>query len=456
MSAKKRKLLIVDDNKNILTALTRLLEMEVDEVHTASNPNLIPGLLRSNDYDAILLDMNFSASVQSGNEGLFWMKEILKMDPNALVIPITAYGDVDLAVRAVKEGAADFVVKPWDNDKLLATLNSAYNLRKSKREVESLKEKQKSLLEKIDKKYSCIIGSSSAMQEIHETIKKVAGTDVDILILGENGTGKELVAREIHRQSIRNQEILISVDMGSLSESLFESEMFGYEKGAFTDAKEMRRGRFEIASEGTMFLDEIGNLSLSMQAKLLSALQNRTFTRIGANDPIEFDMRLICATNKNLKEMISEGLFREDLFFRINTIEITIPPLRDRGDDVLELGDFFLTHFKAKYGKNSLKLNKDASEILKKYHWPGNVRELQHTIEKAVILCDSNVLRPDDLYLSRQELKTSDDVPLTFSEIEKRGILKALERNKGNVFKTAKELNIARQTLYNKIQKHKL
>ena len=456
MSAKKRKLLIVDDNKNILTALSRLLEMEVDEVHTTSNPNLIHSMVRSNDYEAILLDMNFSASVQSGNEGLFWMKEILKIDPNAIVIPITAYGDVDLAVRAVKEGAADFVVKPWDNDKLLATLNSAYNLRKSKREVESLKEKQKSLIEKIDKKYSCIIGSSSAMQEIHETIKKVAGTDVDVLILGENGTGKELVAREIHRQSLRNQEILINVDMGSLSESLFESEMFGYEKGAFTDAKEMRRGRFEIASEGTMFLDEIGNLSLSMQAKLLSALQNRNFTRVGANAPIEFDTRLICATNKNLKEMISEGLFREDLFFRINTIEITIPPLRDRGDDILELGDFFLTHFKAKYGKNSLKMNKDASEVLKKYHWPGNVRELHHTVEKAVILCDSNVIKPDDLYLPRFEMKSSDDAPLTFSEIEKRGIIRALERNKGNVFKTAKELNIARQTLYNKIQKHKL
>jgi transcriptional regulator with PAS, ATPase and Fis domain len=244
--------------------------------------------------------------------------------------------------------------------------------------------------------------------------------------------------------------------MGSLSESLFESEMFGYEKGAFTDAKEMRRGRFEIASEGTMFLDEIGNLSLSMQAKLLSALQNRSFTRIGANSPIEFDTRLICATNRNLKEMTSEGLFREDLFFRINTIEITIPPLRDRGDDVLELGDFFLGHFKTKYGKNSLKLNKNASEVLRKYHWPGNVRELQHTIEKAVILCDSNVITPADLYLPRQELKSSDDVPLTFNEIEKLGILKALERNKGNVFKTAKELNIARQTLYNKIQKHKL
>ena len=456
MSVKKRKLLIVDDNKNILTALTRLLEMEVDEVHTASNPNLIHSMVRSNDYEAILLDMNFSASVSSGNEGLFWMKEILKMDPNAIIIPITAYGDVDLAVRAVKEGAADFVVKPWDNDKLLATLNSAYKLRQSKLEVESLKDKQKSLVEKIDKKYSCIIGSSSAMQEIHETIKKVAGTDVNILILGENGTGKELVAREIHRQSIRNQEILISVDMGSLSESLFESEMFGYEKGAFTDAKEMRRGRFEIASDGTLFLDEIGNLSLSMQAKLLSALQNRTFTRIGANTPREFDTRLICATNKNLKEMTSKGSFREDLFFRINTIEITIPPLRDRGDDVLELGDFFLTHFKAKYRKNSLKLNKDASKIVKNYHWPGNVRELQHTIEKAVILCDSNVLKPDDLYLPRQELKSSDDAPLTFSEIEKLGILKALERNKGNVFKTAKELNIARQTLYNKIQKHKL
>jgi len=448
--------LIVDDNKNILTALTRLLEMEVDEVHTTSNPNLIHSMVRLNDYEAILLDMNFSASVQSGNEGIFWMKEILKMDPNAIVIPITAYGDIDLAVRAVKEGAADFVVKPWDNDKLLATLNSACNLRKSLREVESLKEKQKSLLEKIDKKYSCIIGSSSVMQELHETIKKVARTDVDILILGENGTGKELVAREIHRQSIRNQEILISVDMGSLSESLFESEMFGYEKGAFTDAKEMRRGRFELASEGTLFLDEIGNLSLSMQAKLLSALQNRTFTRIGANAPIAFDTRLICATNKNLKEMTLERLFREDLFFRINTIEITIPPLRDRGDDVLELGDFFLTHFKAKYGKNSLKLNKDSSEILKNYHWPGNVRELEHTIEKAVILGDSNVLKPDDLYLPRQELKSSDDAPLTFSEIEKLGILKALKRNMGNVSKTAKELNIARQTLYNKIQKHKL
>ena len=456
MSARKRKLLIVDDNKNILTALSRLLEMEVDEVHTTSNPNLIQNMVRSNDYDAILLDMNFSASIQSGNEGLYWMKEILKLDPNAIVIPITAYGDVDLAVRAIKEGAADFVVKPWDNDKLLATLNAAYNLRKSKLEVESLKEKQKSLLEKIDKKYSRIIGSSSAIQKVHETIKKVAGTDVDILILGENGTGKELVAREIHRQSIRNQEILISVDMGSLSESLFESEMFGYEKGAFTDAKEMRRGRFEIASDGTMFLDEIGNLSLSMQAKLLSALQNRTFTRIGANAPIEFDTRLICATNKNLKEMISEGLFREDLFFRMNTIEITIPPLRDRSDDVLELADFFLNHFKAKYGKNALKLNKDASEILKNYNWPGNVRELQHTIEKAVILCDSNVIKPDDFYLPRQELKSSDDVPLTFNEIEKQGILKALERNMGNVYKTAKELNIARQTLYNKIQKHKL
>ncbi|MDA3821066.1 MAG: sigma-54 dependent transcriptional regulator [Bacteroidales bacterium] len=456
MAARKRKLLIVDDNKNILTALTRLLEMEVDEVHTASNPNLIPDLVRANEYDAIFLDMNFSASVQSGNEGLFWMKEILKIDPNAVIIPITAYGDVDLAVRAVKEGAADFVVKPWDNDKLLATLNSAYKLRQSKLEVESLKDKQKSLVENIDKKYSCIIGSSLVMQEIHDTIKKVAATDVDILILGENGTGKELVAREIQRQSIRNQEILISVDMGSLSESLFESEMFGYEKGAFTDAKEIRKGRFEIASEGTIFLDEIGNLSLSMQAKLLSALQNRTFTRIGANTPIEFDTRLICATNKNLKEMISEGLFREDLFFRINTIEITIPPLRDRGDDILELSEFFLDTYKAKYGKDSLQLTKDASKFLLNYHWPGNVRELQHTIEKAVILCDTNMLMPADLYLPKHELKSSEDMPVTLDEIEKLGILKALERNKGNVFKTAKELNIARQTLYNKIQKHKL
>ncbi len=456
MSIRKRKLLVVDDNKNILTALSRLLELEFDEVHTITNPNLIHNMVRSNHYDAILLDMNYSASIQSGNEGLFWMKEILKADPNASVILITAYGDVDLAVRAVKEGAADFVVKPWDNDKLLATLNAACNLRKSKLEVESLKEKQKSLLEKIDQKYSRLIGSSSAMQKIHETIKKVAGTDVDILILGENGTGKELVAREIHRQSIRNQEMMVSVDMGSLSESLFESEMFGYEKGSFTDAKEMRKGRFEIASDGSIFLDEIGNLSLSMQTKLLSALQNRAFTRVGANTPIEFDTRIICATNKNLRAMISEGVFREDLFFRINTIEITIPPLRDRGDDILELSDFFLTNFKAKYGKNALKLNKDSSEILKNYNWPGNVRELLHTIEKAVILCDSNVLKPDDLHLSKQESNSSKDSPITFNEIEKLGIMKALERNKGNVYRTAKELNIARQTLYNKIQKHNL
>jgi len=457
MSVKNKKLLIVDDNKNVLTALTRLLEMEFDEVHTASNPNLIHKMVISNDYDTILLDMNFSAGVNSGNEGLFWMKEILKIDQNAIIIPITAYGDLDLAVRAVKEGATDFVVKPWDNDKLLATLNSAYNLRQAKLEVELLKDKQKSLVEKIDKKYSSMIGSSSVMQEIHEIIKKVAGTNVNVLLLGENGTGKELVAREIHRQSSRNREIIVSVDMGSLSESLFESEMFGYEKGAFTDAKEMRKGRFEIASNGTLFLDEIGNLSLSMQAKLLSILQNRTFTRIGANTPKEFDIRLICATNKNLKGMISEGLFREDLFFRINTIEITIPPLRDRGIDILELTDFFLNNFKAKYGKNLLKLNKDTFNALKKYHWPGNIRELEHTIEKAVILCDNETLKPDDLYLPKQEsLRSSEDIALTFDEIEKQGILKALERNKGNIFKTAKELNIARQTLYNKIHKHKL
>lgn len=456
MSVRKSKLLIVDDNKNILTALRRLLEMEADEVHTTSNPNLIPGMIKTNDYNAILLDMNFSASVQTGNEGLFWLKEILKTDPNAIVIPITAYGDVDLAVRAIKEGAADFIEKPWDNDKLLATLNAACNLRETKLEVESLKEKQRSLLEGIDKKYSRIIGSSSLMQEIHETIKKVAATDVNILVLGENGTGKELVAREIHRQSARNQEILINVDMGSLTEPLFESEMFGHEKGAFTDAKEMRKGRFEIASDGTIFLDEIGNLSLSMQAKLLSALQNRTFTRIGTHTPIEFDTRIICATNKNLREMISEGSFREDLFFRINTIEIIIPPLRERGDDVLELADFFLNNFKTKYGKSELKLDKDTSKVLKDYAWPGNVRELQHTIEKAVILCESNILKPGDLYLPCQELKVSLDSPLTFNEIEKMGIQKALERNRGNIFKTAKELNIARQTLYNKIQKHKL
>ena len=368
MPVKKRKLLIVDDNKNVLIALSRLIELEFDKVDTASNPNLIHSLVRENDYDIILLDMNFSAGVHSGNEGLYWMNEIIKIDPNAIVIPITAYGDINLAVKAVKQGASDFIIKPWDNNKLLATLNSAYNLRQSKLEVESLRHKKKSLEEKIDQNYVNIIGSSSAMKEVHDTIKKVAQTDANVLLLGENGTGKELVAREIHRQSKRNQEILISVDMGSLSESLFESEMFGYEKGAFTDAKEMRKGRFEIAASGTLFLDEIGNLSLSMQAKMLATLQNRSFTRVGANIPKEFDTRLICATNKNLKEMIAENMFREDLYFRINTIEITIPPLRDRGDDILELTDFFLSQFKLRYGKKSLKLKKGTFKALKSYH----------------------------------------------------------------------------------------
>ena len=457
MTAKKGKLLVVDDNKNVLTALKRFLEMEFTEVHTASNPNLIHSLVRSNDYDTILLDMNFSASVSSGNEGIFWMKEILKIDPDAIIIPITAYGDIDLAVRAIKEGAADFVVKPWDNSKLLATLNSASRLRRSKLEIDSLREKQRTLAGSIDRQFSCIIGSSPVMREIYETIHKVARTDVDILILGENGTGKELVAREIHRQSRRNNELLLGVDMGSLSESLFESEMFGYEKGAFTDAKEMRKGRFEIASGGTLFLDEIGNLSLSMQAKLLAALQNRTFIRMGSNTPIDFDARIIFATNKNLKSMVSEGLFREDLFYRINTIELTIPPLQNRGNDILELADFFLGKYKAKYGKKALQLSKGAMESMKSYKWPGNVRELQNTIEKAVILCESDALSADDLYLSGHEsLKSSTDSPMTIEEIEKQGIYKALKRNRGNIYKTAKELKIARQTLYSKIQKYNL
>lgn len=457
MSEKKRKLLVVDDNKSVLTALTRMLELEFEEVHTARNPNLIHSLFRKNAYDAILLDMNFSAGINTGNEGLFWMQEILKLDPDASVVLITAYADIDLAVRAIKEGAVDFVVKPWDNNKLLATLNSACNLRRSKLQVESLKEKQKSLSGRIDSRYSCIIGSSLVMKGILNTIRKIAYTDVDVLIYGENGTGKELIAREIHRQSKRNQDLIISVDMGSLSESLFESEMFGYEKGAFTDAKEMHRGRFEIASGGTLFLDEIGNLSLSMQAKLLAVLQNRAFTRLGSNTSHGFDARIILATNRDLRQMVAEGSFREDLFFRLSTLEITIPPLRDRGNDVLELSDFYMNIYKAKYNKNSLKMSRETSEYLKTYRWPGNVRELEHTIERAVILCDSEKLNPDDLHLPAQDLRHSNlKEPMTFSEIERLAIFQALKRNGGNILNTAKELNIARQTLYNKVQKYKL
>jgi len=453
----KRKLLIVDDNKQVLKALIQLLESEFEYIIGISNPNQIMSCINKEEFDVILLDMNFSAGINTGNEGIYWLNRILKSDQLAVVVMITAYADVELTVKAIKEGATDFVVKPWDNNKLITTLQSAYNLRQIKMENKKLRDRQKQLNKGIVKQYTPLIGKSQAMENVLQLIKKVAKTDANVLVIGENGTGKELIVREIHNLSRRADEAFVGIDIASITETLFESEMFGHVKGAFTDAKVDRTGWFETASGGTLFLDEIGNLSLSMQSKLLTAIQNRVIYKVGSKSPISFDIRLICATNKNLKEMVSNHLFREDLYYRINTIVIEIPPLRDRGDDIILLAEHFLKEYANKYEKFNLKFNSKTLDKLMKYNWPGNVRELQHTIEKAVILCDSDILRPEDFIISHATQQNSFQLkPSTFAEIEKQAIQIALNNNNGNVLKAAKELGLARQTMYNKMQKYNL
>jgi DNA-binding NtrC family response regulator len=453
----KGKLLIVDDNKQVLKALIQLLEPEFENITGLSNPNQITSYIGKEEFDVILLDMNFSAGINTGNEGIYWLNRILKSDPLAVVVMITAYADVELTVKAIKEGATDFVVKPWDNNKLIATLQSAYNLRQMKMENKKLRDRQKQLNKGIVKQYNPLIGKSQAMENVLQVMKKVAKTDANVLVIGENGTGKELIVREIHNISRRTDEAFVGIDIASITETLFESEMFGHIKGAFTDAKEDRTGWFETASGGTLFLDEIGNLSLSMQSKLLTAIQNRVIYKVGSKTPISFDIRLICATNKNLKEMVSNHLFREDLYYRINTIVIEIPPLRDRDEDIILLSEHFLKEYANKYEKFNLKFSSKTLDKLMKYHWPGNVRELQHTVEKAVILCDSDILTPEDFVISHStQQKSHQQKPSTFAEIEKQAIQIALNNNNGNVLKAALELGLARQTMYNKMQKYNL
>ncbi len=451
------KLLIVDDHKPVLKALTQLLEQEFEEVMAIANPNQIPSLIEEENFDVILLDMNFSAGINTGNEGIYWLNRILKTDPLAVVVMITAYGDVELAVKAMKEGAIDFVLKPWDNEKLIATLQSAYKLRRSKIEITNYQKKQSHLVEEIDKPFNQLIGSSPAFMKVLNEVGKVAKTDANILILGENGTGKELIAREIHRESKRSKELLINVDLGAITETLFESEMFGHVKGAFTDAKTDRTGRFEIASGGTLFLDEIGNLPLSMQAKLLTAINNKEIYKVGASKPMPVDIRLICATNKDVKSLVENNLFREDLYYRINTIEIILPPLRERKEDIEILAEHFLQEYATKYHKPLLRFNAKAIDKLHKYHWPGNIRELRHAVEKAVILTDSDIITQEDFLLTSPSKNAFiSNKSMSFAELEKQAIINALENNQGNVLKAAKELGLARQTLYNKIEKYNL
>ena len=447
----------MDDHKNVVKALLHLLEQDFSSIHTATNPNLIPNLIRDFKIDVVLLDMNYSAGLNTGNEGIYWLEQILHIDPDIAVVLITAYGDVELAVKAVKKGATDFVLKPWDNEKLIATLKSAFKLRESRLEIKELRNKQIHLTRNIEKRYDPLISSSSGMREILATIRKVAKTKTNVLILGENGTGKELVAHEIHKQSDRADEIFVSVDMGSLSETLFESEVFGHTKGAFTDAREDRSGRFEIANGGTLFLDEIGNLSLPLQAKLLAVLQNHQVFRLGSNTPIPIDIRLICATNKDLSNQVHLNLFREDLYYRINTIEIEIPPLRKRGEDILQLTDYFLRKYCKKYQKPLVKISTRSRDKLLNYNWPGNVRELQHIVEKVVIMSDSDILKPEDLIFSSTKPKsTGTGNPKTLKEIEKQAINEALENNHGSILKAAEELGLTRQTVYNKLLKYGL
>ncbi len=409
--------------------------------------------LRKKDYNLVILDMNFAAGVKSGNEGLYWLRKIKEVKPDISVVMITAYGDIETAVKALKAGASDFVIKPWDNEKLLATLRLAIQLNLSKKEVNQLKNRESALKKELNREDRYIIGSSPQIMKVLNLSRKVAKTDANVLITGENGTGKELIAQEIHRISDRSKELLVSVDMGAITETLFESELFGHVKGAFTDARENRQGKFEIAHKGTLFLDEIGNLSFHLQSKLLAAIENRQITRIGSNDPVPVDIRLICATNKNIETMVREGLFREDLLYRINTIQIELPPLRERGKDIITLAEFFLRKYIQKYNKRDLRINQQAFDKLMDYSWPGNIRELQNTIEKAVILSDTSVIKPEDLYLKPASRSMSFDSVPTLEEMEQQMISMAIDNNNGNLTAAAEQLGITRQTLYNRLKK---
>jgi len=452
----KGSLLIVDENKSILKSLELIMKNEFEKVITLTDPNRISAALNGNDIGLVLMDMNFKPGIHNGNEGLFWMREIFKYDTDISLVIVTASGDIDLAVKAIKEGAVDFILKPWDNSKLLATVNAAWQLRISRLEASILKKDNQLLKKEINRGgEKIVLGASPTMINVMNIVKKVAGTDANVLITGENGTGKELVAREIHNLSKRSGELMVSVDMGSITETLFESELFGHVKGAFTDARDDRKGKFEVAQNGTLFLDEIGNLSLTSQAKLLSVLQNRYVVRVGSNKQIPINIRLVCATNCDLVQMVNEGRFREDLLYRINTIMIEVPPLRDRVDDIPILANYFLRVNCERYDKAGLKISTHALEKLANHNWPGNVRELQHSIEKAVIMCDSPVLKPAD-FVFNSSMKPIISTEVTLEEMEKKLIYDSMKRYSNNISVVSEKLGITRQTLYNKMKKYEL
>lgn len=457
MPKTEAKILVVDDDIDVLNTARMYLKQQFTLVQIENNPENIALHFDRESFDVVLLDMNFQKGENDGAAGLKWLNAILEIDPNTIVILITAYGELDLAVKAVKAGATDFIAKPWKNEKLYGTITSALQLRQSKLEIDRLKNTQKTLANDIDQKFENFIGESLPIQKVFSMIEKVAPTDANVLVLGENGTGKELAARALHRNSERKREVFINVDLGSISETLFESELFGHVRGAFTDAKEDKPGRFELASGGTLFLDEIGNLSLPLQAKLLTVLQQRTVRRVGSGKEIPIDIRLVCATNMPLYDMVQEGTFRQDLLYRINTVELKMPALAERKDDMDLLVKYFMDIYGKKYKKPKMRIDQNTIAKLKRYHWPGNIRELQHAIERAMILADGNKLTPDDFLLqTTKSASAGEDDILDISEMEKRLILKALDKHNGNVTRAAKDLGLDRLALYRRLQKYGL
>jgi len=458
MEKEIERVLIIDDDEDILFAAKMLLKKHVKEVLIEKDPRKIPFLLNQGTYDVILLDMNFSQDTTSGKEGMHWLSQIKAKDPEAVVILITAFGDVETAVSALKNGATDFVLKPWQNEKLIATIHAAARLKSSYNQVSKLKQEKQQLEESLDAPFKSIIGESTALKNVFTIIDKVAHTDANVLILGENGTGKELIARALHKKSARKEESFVSVDMGALTDTLFESELFGHKKGAFTDAKVDRAGRFEIADKGTIFLDEIGNLNQSLQAKLLNVLQSRTVTRLGSNEAKPFDARLICATNEDIHALVGRSDFRQDLLYRINTVEIHLPALRDRVEDIPLLANHFITQYASKYKKQISDLEKNTVRLLQKYTWPGNIRELQHAIERAIIMTDNQSLKTEDFFFLTTKGNSTDalevDDSFNLEDVERQTIQKAIKIHGGNISKAADELGLTRASLYRRLSKY--
>lgn len=467
----ERQLLIVDDDEDILTAGELLLKRHFGQVVTCPLPQRIPEMMATQTFDAILLDMNFSPGHSNGEHGFIWLKRILEIDPDMVVVMITAHGGVNIAVEAMKRGATDFICKPWQNEKVIATLSAAVQLHQSRSQVTRLKRSNQLLVETSKETNQSLLGSSKAMADVHSIIRRTAPTDANVLIIGENGTGKELVARELHQHSLRSDNVFMSVDLGAVSESLFESELFGHNKGAFTGADKDRIGRLVAANGGTLFLDEIGNIPLQLQAKLLTVLEQRQVTPLGSNQPIAIDVRVVAATNISRQALGDEQKFRQDLLFRLNTVEITVPPLRQRTEDIAQIAEHYAQFYSRKYRKNPKSFSAQALEAASTYHWPGNVRALRHAVERAVILSEGEQFEAADLQLDAvappQHMQESDDHPpagiatkptetedLDLERMEKRLVEVALKKHSYNISKAAKELGLTRATLYRRIEKY--